>query len=491
MMNGSIKKIIPLANNSASVLSAVSSVSNTNVVAVRNQSAAAAVPPKQTKTKFGGLKDSDRIFTNLYGRHDFKLNGAQSRGDWYKTKEILLKGSDWIINEVKISGLRGRGGAGFPSGLKWSFMNKPSDGRPKYLVINADEGEPGTCKDREIMRHDPHKLVEGCLIAGRAMGARAAYIYIRGEFYNESSNMQIAINEAYKAGLIGKNACGSGYDFDIFMHRGAGAYICGEETALIESLEGKQGKPRLKPPFPADIGLFGCPTTVTNVETVAVAPTICRRGGAWFASFGRERNSGTKLFNISGHVNHPCTVEEEMSIPLKELIERHAGGVIGGWNNLLAIIPGGSSVPLLPIKKCEEVLMDFDSLVQAQSGLGTAAIIVMNKQTDLVKAIARLSMFYKHESCGQCTPCREGTDWLTKMMYRFVEGKARVDEIDMIWELSKQIEGHTICALGDAAAWPVQGLIRHFRPEMERRIHEYNAKNHDNEINKLNAYGKQ
>jgi NADH dehydrogenase (ubiquinone) flavoprotein 1 len=493
MMNGSIKKIIPLATNSASILSGVSSVSNTNAVAIRNQSAAAAaaVPPKQTKTKFGGLKDSDRIFTNLYGRHDFKLKGALSRGDWYKTKEILLKGSDWIINEVKISGLRGRGGAGFPSGLKWSFMNKPSDGRPKYLVINADEGEPGTCKDREIMRHDPHKLVEGCLIAGRAMGARAAYIYIRGEFYNESSNMQIAINEAYKAGLIGKNACGSGYDFDIFMHRGAGAYICGEETALIESLEGKQGKPRLKPPFPADIGLFGCPTTVTNVETVAVAPTICRRGGAWFASFGRERNSGTKLFNISGHVNHPCTVEEEMSIPLKELIERHAGGVIGGWNNLLAIIPGGSSVPLLPIKKCEEVLMDFDSLVQAQSGLGTAAIIVMNKQTDLVKAIARLSMFYKHESCGQCTPCREGTDWLTKMMYRFVEGKARVDEIDMIWELSKQIEGHTICALGDAAAWPVQGLIRHFRPEMERRIHEYNAKNNDNEINKLNAYGKQ
>jgi len=448
-------------------------------------------PPKQTKTKFGPLKDQDRIFTNLYGRHDFKLKGAMARGDWFKTKEIILKGSDWIINEVKTSGLRGRGGAGFPSGLKWSFMNKPSDGRPKYLVINADEGEPGTCKDREIMRHDPHKLVEGCLIAGRAMGARAAYIYIRGEFYNESSNMQIAINEAYKAGLIGKNACGSGYDFDIFMHRGAGAYICGEETALIESLEGKQGKPRLKPPFPADIGLFGCPTTVTNVETVAVAPTICRRGGAWFASFGRERNSGTKLFNISGHVNHPCTVEEEMSIPLKELIERHAGGVIGGWNNLLAIIPGGSSVPLLPIKKCEEVLMDFDSLVQAQSGLGTAAIIVMNKQTDLVKAIARLSMFYKHESCGQCTPCREGTDWLTKMMYRFVEGKARVDEIDMIWELSKQIEGHTICALGDAAAWPVQGLIRHFRPEMERRIHEYNAKNHDNEINKLNAYGKQ
>lgn len=482
MLNGSMKKLAPIVRNSKS---AIASVTRSEKIAspctqlVRYQSAApAAAPPKQTKTKFGGLKDEDRIFTNLYGRHDWKLKGAMARGDWYKTKEIVNKGKDWIINEIKISGLRGRGGAGFPSGLKWSFMNKPDDGRPKYLVINADEGEPGTCKDREIMRHDPHKLVEGCLIAGKAMGARAAYIYIRGEFYNESSNMQVAINEAYKAGLIGKNACGTGYDFDIFMHRGAGAYICGEETALIESLEGKQGKPRLKPPFPADIGLFGCPTTVTNVETVAVAPTICRRGGNWFAGFGRDRNSGTKLFNISGHVNNPCTVEEEMSIPLKELIERHAGGVVGGWDNLLAIIPGGSSVPLLPKKQCEEVLMDFDSLVQAQSGLGTAAIIVMNKQTDVIKAIARLILFYKHESCGQCTPCREGTVWMTKMMYRFVEGKARKDEIDMIWELSKQIEGHTICALGDAAAWPVQGLIRHFRPLMEQRIDEFN-KNHD------------
>jgi len=393
MLKGSFKSLA--LRNSRSVLASASSVgekatSISNTQLVRYQSAA---PPKQTKTKFGGLTDQDRIFTNLYGRHDWKLKGALARGDWYKTKEILDKGSDWIINEVKISGLRGRGGAGFPSGLKWSFMNKPSDGRPKYLVINADEGEPGTCKDREIMRHDPHKLVEGCLVAGRAMGARAAYIYIRGEFYNESSNMQVAINEAYKAGLIGKNACGSGYDFDVFMHRGAGAYICGEETALIESLEGKQGKPRLKPPFPADIGVFGCPTTVTNVETVAVAPTICRRGGTWFAGFGRDRNSGTKLFNISGHVNNPCSVEEEMSIPLQELIEKHAGGVVGGWDNLLAIIPGGSSVPLLPKKQCEEVLMDFDSLVQAQSGLGTAAIIVMNKQTDIVKQLLVSSYF--------------------------------------------------------------------------------------------------
>uniref|UniRef100_A0A8B9PTZ6 NADH dehydrogenase [ubiquinone] flavoprotein 1, mitochondrial n=1 Tax=Apteryx owenii TaxID=8824 RepID=A0A8B9PTZ6_APTOW len=401
------------------------------------------------------------------------LRGALSRGDWYKTKEILLKGVDWILNEIKASGLRGRGGAGFPTGLKWSFMNKPPDGRPKYLVVNADEGEPGTCKDREIMRHDPHKLVEGCLVAGRAMGARAAYIYIRGEFYNEASNLQVAIREAYEAGLLGQDACGSGYAFDVFVVRGAGAYICGEETALIESIEGKQGKPRLKPPFPADVGVFGCPTTVANVETVAVSPTICRRGGAWFASFGRERNSGTKLFNISGHVNNPCTVEEEMSVPLKELIEKHAGGVRGGWDNLLAVIPGGSSTPLLPKSVCETVLMDFDSLVQAQSGLGTAAVIVMDKSTDIVKAIARLIEFYKHESCGQCTPCREGVDWMNKVMARFVQGNAQVAEIDALWEISKQIEGHTICALGDGAAWPVQGLIRHFRPELEERMRRY------------------
>ncbi|GIY57579.1 NADH dehydrogenase flavoprotein 1, mitochondrial [Caerostris darwini] len=441
---------------------------------VRWNSTATETP---TKTKFGPLKDQDRIFTNLYGRHDWKLKGAVSRGDWYKTKEILLKGVDWILKEIKDSGLRGRGGAGFPTGMKWGFMNKPSGGRPKYLVVNADEGEPGTCKDREIMRHDPHKLVEGCLVAGRAMGARAAYIYIRGEFYNEASNMQVAIKEAYQAGFLGKNACGSGYDFDVFVHRGAGAYICGEETALIESLEGKQGKPRLKPPFPADVGVFGCPTTVANVETVAVAPTICRRGGAWFASFGRPRNSGTKLFNISGHVNHPCTVEEEMSIPLKELIERHAGGVLGGWDNLLGIIPGGSSTPVIPKKVCEDVLMDFDGLVGAQTALGTAAVIVMNKQTDIIKAIARLIEFYKHESCGQCTPCREGVGWMYKIMNRFVEGSAQVDEINMLFEISKQIEGHTICALGDGAAWPVQGLIRHFRPLIEERMNNYAASN--------------
>jgi len=425
---------------------------------------------------YGGLADEDRIFTNIYGRHDWRLKGALKRGQYYKIKEILVKGHEWILDEVKKSGLRGRGGAGFPSGLKWSFMNKPPDGRPKYLVVNADEGEPGTCKDREIMRHDPHTLIEGCLVAGRSMGARAAYIYIRGEFYQEGTNLQVAIAEAYRAGLIGKNAAGSGYDFDVYLHRGAGAYICGEETALIESLEGKQGKPRLKPPFPADIGVFGCPTTVANVETVAVAPEIVRRGGEWFAGMGRQRNTGTKLFCISGHVNKPCTVEEEMSIPLKELIQRHCGDVRGGWDNLLGIIPGGSSVPVLPKHICEDVPMDFDGLVAVQSGLGTAAVIVMDKSTDIIKAIQRLSEFYVHESCGQCTPCREGTTWLMKVMDRFVEGNAHPDEIDSLWELSKQIEGHTICALGDAAAWPVQGLIRHFRPEIEERMAKFHGR---------------
>uniref|UniRef100_A0A6T6MGI2 NADH dehydrogenase [ubiquinone] flavoprotein 1, mitochondrial n=1 Tax=Timspurckia oligopyrenoides TaxID=708627 RepID=A0A6T6MGI2_9RHOD len=425
---------------------------------------------------YGGLKDSDRIFTNIYGEHDTGIKGAMKRGDWYKTKEIVQKGRDWIISEIKASGLRGRGGAGFPSGLKYSFMPKSNpDGRPNYLVINADESEPGTCKDREIMRSDPHKLVEGALVVGVAMSARAAYIYIRGEFINERHALQKAVDEAYAAGFLGKNACGSGVDFDVYVHFGAGAYICGEETALIESLEGKQGKPRLKPPFPANIGLYGCPTTVTNVETVAVCPTIARRGAEWFASFGRKNNAGTKLFCISGNVNNPTTVEEEMSIPLKELLERHCGGVVGGWDNLLGVIPGGSSVPILPKEICGDVMMDFDALKDVSSGLGTAAVIVMDKSVDIVAAIARLSYFYKHESCGQCTPCREGTGWLWKILKRMETGNAKMEEIDMLWEITKQIEGHTICALGDAAAWPVQGLIRHFRPELEQRIRAYTA----------------
>jgi NADH-quinone oxidoreductase subunit F len=422
------------------------------------------------------LSDKDRIFTNVYGFQDWGLKAAQARGDWDDTKALLARGPDAIIEEMKASGLRGRGGAGFPTGLKWSFMPKESrDGRPSFLVINADESEPGSCKDREILRHDPHKLVEGALVAGFAMRARAAYIYVRGEYIREAETLQNAIDEAYAAGLIGKNACKSGYDFDVFMHRGAGAYICGEETAMIESLEGKKGQPRLKPPFPAGAGLYGCPTTVNNVESIAVAPTILRRGAAWFASFGRDNNKGTKLFQISGHVETPCVVEEAMSIPFEELIEKHCGGIRGGWDNLLAVIPGGSSVPLVPAAQIRNAPMDFDGLKELGSGLGTAAVIVMDKSTDIVRAISRLSYFYKHESCGQCTPCREGTGWMWRMMERLRTGDAAIEEIDMLQEVTKQVEGHTICALGDAAAWPIQGLIRHFRPELERRINEHNA----------------
>ncbi|MGP0092997.1 MAG: NADH-quinone oxidoreductase subunit NuoF [Xanthobacteraceae bacterium] len=423
------------------------------------------------------LEDKDRIFKNLYGLHDWGLEGARARGAWDGTKAILEKGRDWIINEMKASGLRGRGGAGFPTGLKWSFMPKQSDGRPHYLVVNADESEPGTCKDREIMRHDPHLLVEGCLIAGFSMGANVAYIYVRGEFIRERERLEAAVEQAYAAKLIGKDNI-HGFPFDLYVHHGAGAYICGEETALLESLEGKKGMPRLKPPFPANVGLYGCPTTVNNVESIAVAPDILRRGAAWFAGIGRPNNTGTKLFCISGHVNRPCNVEEAMGIPLRELVEKHAGGVRGGWNNLLAVIPGGSSMPLLPAALCDDLRMDFDSLVALKSALGTAAVIVMDKSTDIIRAMARISYFYKHESCGQCTPCREGMGWMWRVLTRMAEGRAQKREIDMLFEVTKQIEGHTICAFGDGAAWPVQGLLRHFRPEIERRIDEYAANPH-------------
>jgi NADH-quinone oxidoreductase subunit F len=419
------------------------------------------------------LADKDRIFTNVYGFQPWNLEAAIKRGDWDDTKGLMARGQDALIDAVKASGLRGRGGAGFPTGTKWSFMPKePKPDRPNFLVINADESEPGSCKDREIIRHDPHKLIEGALIAGYAMRARAAYIYIRGEYIREAEVLFAAVAEAYDKGLIGKNASGSGYDFDVFIHRGAGAYICGEETAMLESLEGKKGQPRLKPPFPAGAGLYGCPTTVNNVESIAVVPTILRRSPEWFASFGAEGNRGTKLFQISGHVNKPCVVEEAMSITFRELIETHCGGIRGGWDNLLAVIPGGSSVPLVPAAEIMDCPMDFDGLKKVGSGLGTAAIIVMDKSTDIVRAISRLSYFYKHESCGQCTPCREGTGWMWRVMERMRTGDADISEIDTLYQVTKQVEGHTICALGDAAAWPIQGLIKHFRPEMERRITE-------------------
>ncbi|WP_019961878.1 NADH-quinone oxidoreductase subunit NuoF [Woodsholea maritima] len=420
------------------------------------------------------LQDKDRIFTNLYGHHDWTLEGAKERGSWNGTKEILEMGRGWIIDQMKASGLRGRGGAGFPTGLKWSFMPREVGNRPHYLVVNADESEPGTCKDREIMRHDPQHLIEGCLIASFAMQAHKCYIYLRGEYVLERERMEAAVKQAYEAKLIGPDNI-HGWDFDVYIHHGAGAYICGEETALLESLEGKKGQPRMKPPFPAGAGLYGCPTTVNNVESIAVAPTILRRGADWFASFGRPNNTGTKVFSISGHVNAPCNVEEVMSIPLKTLIETHCGGVRGGWDNLKAVIPGGSSVPLLPKEICDDVLMDFDALREHRSGLGTAAVIVMDKSTDVVKAIARISYFYKHESCGQCTPCREGTGWMWRVLERMARGEADTSEIDDLLDVAGQVEGHTICALGDAAAWPVQGLIRHFRHEIEERIANYRA----------------
>jgi NADH-quinone oxidoreductase subunit F len=421
------------------------------------------------------LADQDRIFTNIYGLHDRSLKGARSRGTWDGTKAILERGRDGIIDEMKASGLRGRGGAGFPTGMKWSFMPKQSDGRPHYLVVNADESEPGTCKDREILRHEPHLLIEGCLVASFAMGANICFIYVRGEYIREREALQAAVDECYEAGLIGKNNI-HGWDFDLVVTHGAGAYICGEETALLESLEGKKGMPRLKPPFPANMGLYGCPTTVNNVESIAVAPTILRRGAAWFSGIGRPNNVGTKLYCISGHVNTPCTVEDAMGVTFRELVETHGGGIRGGWDNLLAIIPGGASCPIIPASDCEDLIFDFDGLRAVKSSLGTAGMIVMDKSTDVVRAIARIAYFFKHESCGQCSPCREGTGWMWRVLERMAHGEAEKREIDVLLEVTTQIEGHTICALGDAAAWPVQGLIRHFRPEIERRIDLYSAR---------------
>lgn len=425
------------------------------------------------------MRKEDAVFTNLAGKESPYLEAAVRRGVWSNTRELIALGREKIIQEVKDSGLRGRGGAGFPTGLKWSFMPKTlPEGSRAYLIVNADESEPGTCKDRDIIRYDPHKILEGILLAGFAMGVTASYIYIRGEFYNEYTVLQRALEEAYDYGLLGKNACKSGYDIDVHIHRGAGAYICGEESAQMESIEGRKGMPRLKPPFPAAVGLYGAPTTINNVETIATVGDILRRGASWFSSLGIPNNAGTKIFCISGHVNKPCNVEEELGIPMRELIEKHAGGVIGGWDNLLAVIPGGSSVPMLPKHICDEITMDFDALKAAKSGLGTAGLIVMDKSTDLVEAIERLAAFYMHESCGQCSPCREGTGWMWRIMRKIVDGTAQESEIDKLLDVASQIEGHTICALADAAVWPIQGLFRHFRPMVEERIRASQSNRH-------------
>jgi NADH-quinone oxidoreductase subunit F len=422
----------------------------------------------------GVLADRDRIFTNLYGVHDWGIEGAKRRGAWNATADMIAAGPDWIIDQIKLSGLRGRGGAGVPTASKWSFMPKEVGAKPHYLVVNADESEPGACKDRDIMRHDPHLLIEGCLIASRAMNAHAAYIYIRGEFAAERAHLEAAIRQAYDAKLIGNNNV-HGWDFDLFVSHGAGAYVCGEETALLESLEGKKGQPRLRPPYPAASGLYGCPTTVNNVESIAVVGAILRRGAHWFNGIGRANNAGTKVISISGHVNTPCNVEEAMSIPLKQLLEAHAGGVRGGWGNLKAVMPGGGSTPMIPAHEAEIALMDYDSLRDFKTAMGSASVIVIDHSADLVRAVARLSKFYMHESCGQCTPCREGTGWMWRVMERMASGEADMEEIDTLIEVASQVEGHTICGLGDFAAWPIQGLFRHFRHEVEARIERYRA----------------
>ncbi len=415
------------------------------------------------------IKDQDKVFPNIQHKEPISFDIAKKHGDFCGMEEILQKGAEWIIAEVKNSGLRGRGGAGFPTGMKWSFVPKPEiSNKPHYLVINADESEPGTCKDREIITHEPYKLIEGCIYAARAIGAKICYIYIRGEFWKEWKILEETVENCYKNGILGNNSK-LDWKLDIHVHRGAGAYICGEESALLESLEGKKGMPRLKPPFPALVGLYGCPTVINNVETISSVPKILKNGASWYSSIGRENNRGTKLYSISGHVNNPCVFEEEMSVPLKYVIQKYAGDVIGGWDNLLAVIPGGSSCPLIPASACEDVLMDYDSLKSAGTGLGTGGIIVFNKQADIIDAICRISYFYKHESCGQCTPCREGTGWMFRLLEKIRDGRAKAEEIDQLLEITKKVEGNTICALGDAAAWPIQGLIKYFKGEMIRR----------------------
>lgn len=416
------------------------------------------------------LQYEDRIFKNLDGKDDWGLRAAQKRGSYKGLKEILQTTPEQIIDILKKSALRGRGGAGFPTGMKWSFMPKPDGKRPNYLVCNADEGEPGTCKDRDIMRFDPHTLVEGMIVGCYTLGAKVGYIYIRGEYYAESSTVQKAIDEAYAAGLLGKNILGTGVDVDVYLHLGAGAYICGEETALLESLEGKKGQPRVKPPFPAGYGLYGSPTTINNVETIAQVPDILKKGLDWWTKFGRPNNHGTKVFSIAGNVNRPLVVEAPMSTPLKVLIEEYAGGVSGGWDNLQAVIPGGSSTPVLTKELADKCIMDFDGCREVGSSMGTAAVVVMNQEVDVVAVYTRISKFYKHESCGQCTPCREGMGWMYRLMDKMNRGEAEPAEMNQLLDITKRIEGHTICAFADGAVWPVQSVLKHFRPEFEKRI---------------------
>ncbi|EIC22909.1 NADH-quinone oxidoreductase subunit NuoF [Thiorhodovibrio frisius] len=399
----------------------------------------------------------------------YRLEEYQALGGYQQWERILKNRIDPndIIQELKLSALRGRGGAGFPTGLKWSFMPRQAPGQ-KYIVCNSDEGEPGTCKDRDILRYNPHQLIEGMAIAGYCIGATVGYNYIRGEFYEPIARFNAALDEAYAAGLLGKNVLGSGVDFDLHTHLGAGAYICGEETALLESIEGKKGQPRYKPPFPAQAGLFGRPTTINNTESLASVPVILEKGGQWFLDQGRPNNGGPKLFSVSGHVENPGNFEVPLGTPFRDLLAL-AGGVQGG-RELKAVIPGGSSVPVVPGHIMMGVDMDYDSIAKAGSMLGSGAVVVIAEGTSMVKVLANLSHFYAHESCGQCTPCREGTGWLARVLDRILKGQGRRQDISLLDSVAGRIGGRTICALGDAAAMPVQSFLKHYRHEFEELI---------------------
>ncbi|MBM5812515.1 MAG: NADH-quinone oxidoreductase subunit NuoF [Gammaproteobacteria bacterium] len=410
------------------------------------------------------------VFEPLQHAQSWTLAVYRQCGGYEAWERILREHTppEKIIEEVKASGLRGRGGAGFPTGVKWSFMPRNSP-EQKYVVCNSDESEPGTCHDRDILRFNPHAVIEGMAIGGYAMGATVGYNYIRGEFLGEPfPRFDAAVQEAYAAGLLGRNIQGSGVNFDLHAVAGAGAYICGEETALLESLEGKPGRPRFKPPFPASFGLYGKPTTINNTQSFASVPAIMRRGARWFAELGVPNSGGTVIFSVSGHVNRPGNYELPLGVPFRELLEI-AGGVRDG-RRLKAVIPGGSSVPVLPAALIMDCTMDFDSLRKAGSAVGSGAVIVMDETTCMVRALERISRFYMAESCGQCTPCREGTGWMQRILRRILDGRGQLQDLDLLVTVANQIEGHTICALGDAAAWPVQSFLRHFRPEFEYMI---------------------
>ncbi|OIR15613.1 NADH-quinone oxidoreductase subunit F [mine drainage metagenome] len=409
------------------------------------------------------------ILTTMHFDQPWTLENYLKVGGYQALRKILTEkiAPEAIIAEVKNSGLRGRGGAGFPTGLKWSFMPRNYEGE-KYLVCNSDEGEPGTCKDRDILRYNPHQLIEGMAIAAYTMGVKTGYNYVHGEIFEAYERMEEACEEARKAGYLGKKILGFDFEFDLHNHMGYGAYVCGEETALLESLEGKKGQPRFKPPFPASFGLYGKPTTINNTETFASIPYIIREGGQKFASLGVTNSGGVKLFSVSGHVNKPGNFEVPLGTPFKKLLEM-AGGVRNG-HKLKAVIPGGSSMPVLPAEIMMDLNMDFDSVQKAGSYLGTGAIIVMDETTCMVKALERLSYFYYEESCGQCTPCREGTGWLYRIIHRIEHGEGRPEDLDLLLDLCGNIAGRTICALGDAAAWPVQGFLKHYRAEFEYHI---------------------